>query len=155
MPTAKKLIKKLIKNKLSLAVAESASGGYTSYLLTKTPGSSKVFKGGLVVYSLEAKNKLLGLPIKNLKKTQGVSKSVALALAKGIRKKLNADIGASLVGFAGPDSPKGIKPGTFFIAVSFKKTRSKKIFIQGTRDQVRKKASQLLIRLIYESFYRY
>ena len=155
MPTAKKLIKSLIKNKLSLAVAESASGGYASYLLTKTPGSSKVFKGGLIVYSLEAKNKLLGLSIKTLKKNQGVSKATALALAKEVRKKLNTDIGASLVGFAGPDSPKGSKPGTFFIAVSFRKNHSQKIFIKGSRGQVRKKSSQLLIRLIYESLHRY
>lgn len=154
MLVAKKLIKSLIKANLSLAVAESASGGHVSYLLTETPGASKVFKGSLVVYSLEAKNKLLGLAIKNLKKNQGVSKAIASRLAKKVKKKLNADIGAALVGFAGPNAPKESKLGIFFIAVSSKnKSLVKKIFLKGTRNQVRKKSSLLLIQLIYESLY--
>ncbi len=154
MPLAKKLIKRLIKDRLSLALAESASGGYASYLLTQTPGASKIFKGSLIVYSLEAKNKLLGLKIKLLKKNQGVSKTIALALAKKVRKKFNADIGGALVGFAGPAAPRKNKLGTFFVAVSSKnKSLVKKIVLKGSRDQLRKKSSRLLIQLIYASLH--
>lgn len=154
MNSAKKLIATLAKNKLSLALAESSSGGYASFSLTKTPGSSKVFKGGVIVYSLEAKNILLNIPVATLKKTQGVSKNIAISLAKKVRKKLKADIGGSLVGFAGPTTKKGIKVGTTFIAVNNKKTTLiKKLILKGNRNQVRKKSAEALIKLIYASIH--
>lgn len=147
----KKLIDTLKRKKQTLALAESCSGGYASYLLTKIPGASKVFKGSVVVYSLEAKNRLLGIPSSLLEKTQGVSKEVALELATKVRKKLNTDIGASIVGFAGPGTKKGIKVGTTFIAYSSKnKKEGKKIIIKGSRDSVRKKVSIHLIDLLYK-----
>jgi len=151
MNTAKKLLATLAKNKLSLALAESASAGYASFSLTKTPGASKVFKGGVIVYSLEAKNILLKLPQSSLIKTQGVSKNIAISLAKKVRKKLKADIGGSLVGFAGPTTKGKIKVGTFFIAVSYKgKVAVKKLTLRGSRDQLRKRVSRLLIELIHK-----
>ena len=147
----KKLIVTLKEKGKTLALAESCSGGYASYLLTKVPGASEVFKGAVVVYSPEVKNKLFKIPSSLLKKTQGVSKEIALKLAIRVRKKLNADIGASIVGFAGPGTKKGIKVGTTFIAYSSKnKKEVKKIIIKGNRDSVRKKASSLLIDFIYQ-----
>jgi nicotinamide-nucleotide amidase len=140
------LIDILKKKKLTLAVAESASGGYLSYLLTKTPGASKVFKGGVVVYSLDTKNKLLDLPLNKIKKDQGVSENTAAALAYSVRKKLGSDLGASIVGFAGP---KGKKTGTTFISLSDKnQTICLQANLTGTRDTVRTKISKLLIELI-------
>lgn len=148
---SKKLIVTLKEKGKTLALAESCSGGYASYLLTKIPGASLVFKGAVVVYSLDTKNKLFKIPFSLLKKTQGVSKEIALKLAVRVRKKLNADIGASIVGFAGPKTKKGIKVGTTFIAFSSKNTKeTKKIIIKGSRDIVRKKASRLLIDFIYQ-----
>lgn len=145
------LIKLLKRKKFSLAVAESVSGGYLAYLLTKTPGASSVFKGALIPYSLEAKNKFFKISPSLLKKTQGVSGEIALHLAKGVRKLFNADIGASLVGFAGPKAKKGVRVGTVFMGVADKKDiEVNKIVFKGTRDEVRKKASNLLIKLIYK-----
>jgi len=158
---SRKLIVTLKEKGKTLALAESCSGGYASYLLTKIPGASKVFKGAVVVYSLDTKNKLFKIPFSLLKKTQGVSKEIALKLAIRVRKKLNADIGASIVGFAspersrraGPETKKGIKVGTIFIAYSSKnKEEVKKIIIKGSRDSVRKKASAHLINLIYKAY---
>ena len=160
MEKSKKLILALKKRKKSVALAESCSGGYASYLLTKTPGASEVFKGAVVVYSLETKNKFFKIPSSLLKKTQGVSKEVAIKLAIGVRKKFNSDIGASIVGFAspehsrrtGPKTKKGIKVGTTFIAFSSKnKQKAKKIIIKGSRDIIRKKISARLIDLIYKA----
>ena len=149
--TIKKLIITLKEKKQTLALAESCSGGYASYLLTKIPGASDVFKGSVVIYSLETKNKLFQIPLSLLKKTQGVSKEVALKLAQRVRKKFNADIGASIVGFAGPTTKKGIKVGTIFITFSSKnKQKGEKIIIKGSRDSVRKRASTYLINLIYK-----
>jgi len=149
MTVLKKLIAALKKQKKSLALAESCSGGYASYLLTKIPGASAVFKGAIITYSLETKNKFFKVPSPLLTKTKGVSKEVALKLAAGVRKKFNADIGASIVGFAGPKPSR--RTGTIFIAFSDKnKEKVRKIIIKGNRDTVRKKASHLLIKLIYE-----
>jgi len=151
--TIKKLIVALKEKGQTLALAESCSGGYASYLLTKIPGASEVFKGAVVVYSLDTKNKFFNIPSSLLEKTQGVSKEVALKLATRVRKKFNSDIGSSIVGFAGPRVKKGIKVGTIFIAYSSKnKQKTKRIVIKGSRDIVRKKASTHLIDLVYKAY---
>ena len=146
------LITWLKTKKITIAAAESCSGGYLSYLLTKTPGSSKIFKGSVVVYSLETKNKFFKIPLPLLKKSEGVSSKIAALLAKGTRKLFKVDIGLSLVGFAGPEAMKGIKKGTIFFAVADKNGGVvKKAIISGNRDYVRKKASQMVIDLLYRS----
>ena len=151
MRDRKTLISTLKKNKLTIATAESCSGGYLSYLLTKTPGSSRVFKGGIVVYSLEAKAKFFKIPSSTLKKTEGVSKKIALLLAKRTRKLFRTNLGISIVGFAGPKTKKGVKVGTVFMGLADKKgVIIKKSIIKGSRDKVRKKASQEAIEMIYK-----
>lgn len=147
-----KLIKVLLREKLTLATAESVTAGYLSYLITKTPGSSQVFRGGIIAYSLRAKNKFFKIAMPKLEKSQGVSKEVAAALAERSKKLFGADIGAAVVGFAGPTAVKKSQVGTVFIAVSTrKKTTVKKLAISGSRDKVRKKASQTALTLIYDS----
>ncbi|MFA7676548.1 MAG: CinA family protein [Candidatus Omnitrophota bacterium] len=145
---SEKLIRLLKNKKLSLAIAESCSGGYVSYLITKTPGSSEVFKGSVIVYSLYSKSILLGIKKPLLEKTQGVSAEVAKLLAKTMKKKLKTDIGASIVGFAGPKAYGKMKKGTIFMAIDYKGLSTKKILISGSRDMVRKKASGLLLEFI-------
>jgi nicotinamide-nucleotide amidase len=149
MVKLKNLIFYLRVKKLTISAAESVTGGYLSYLLTKIPGSSKVFKGGLIVYSAASKNKLLRIPELLLKKTQGVSASVATLLAKRTQQFFKTDLAVSLVGFASGPAPKEVKAGTVFIAVTDKKgTILKKAVIGGGRDNVRKKAGNLAIQLI-------
>ncbi|MEM7816475.1 MAG: CinA family protein [Candidatus Aenigmatarchaeota archaeon] len=146
-----KLIEILKEKKMTIAVVESCSGGYTSYLLTKTKGSSKVFKGAIIAYSLEAKNKFFKIPFNFLNKTKGVSEKIALILAKKIRNIFNSDIGLSIVGFAGPNSRRGVKVGTVFIGLAKKNyIESKKIIIEGERNYIRKKVSLISIKLIYD-----
>lgn len=141
------LISILKTKNLTVDTAESCSRGYLSYLLTKTAGSSKVFKGGIIVYSLEAKNKFFKIPYPLLRKTQGVSSEISKTLALGARKIFKTDIGASILGFAGPE---GKKVGLVYIAVANKTgVICKKMVIKGSRDTVRKKTSFLAIKLIY------
>lgn len=143
---------KILKNKnLTLAAVESSTAGYLSYLLTKTPGSSETFKGSFVVYALDTKNKLFKIPSPLLKKTQGVSPEIAAYLADNVRKKLNSNIGISIVGFAGPGAKKGEKVGTTFLAIS----DEKEVFvtgaiITGSRDKVRKEAAKLTVEILYK-----
>lgn len=145
----KSLIKTLKKRKLTLAAAESCSGGYLSYLLTKTPGSSDVFKGGLITYSLDSKNKFFKIPSSLLKKTCGVSEEIASVLAEKVKNLFGTDLGVSIVGFAGPKVKKGAKKGTVFLGIADKKNVLViEAIIKGNRDAVRKKVSQLLINLL-------
>ncbi|MCK4809927.1 MAG: CinA family protein [Candidatus Omnitrophica bacterium] len=142
------LISLLKKRGQTIAVAESLTGGYVSYLFTKIPGSSKAFKLGTVVYSLEAKHKLFKLPLKKLNSTQGVSEEIAKILAKGVKARLNTDFGASIVGFAGPKAEKNMK-GIVFMGLAKKDSViSQKKKLQGERDTVRKKASYALIEFV-------
>lgn len=144
----KQLVNTLKERKLTLACAESASGGYVSYLLTKTPGSSRVFKGAVVAYSLEAKNKFLRIPWKILNQPQGVSGKITGVLAENVKNILNADIGAAITGFAGPGDKN---TGLMFLAVSYKNnTMVKKVVIKGNRDKIRKEASRMLVKMIYD-----
>lgn len=151
MGDLKKLVTLLKKTKLSVSAAESCSSGYLSYLLTEIPGSSSIFKGAVIAYSLEVKNKVFKIPKSLLNKTQGVSAGIAADLAEKIRKMFKTDIGLSIIGFAGPGARKGVKPGTVFLAVADKKgVEVKKITIKGSRNSVRQKASLALITMAYK-----
>jgi nicotinamide-nucleotide amidase len=149
MNYAKTLINFLLANGLTMSAAESCTGGYLSYLLTQTPGSSHVFKGAVVVYSLEAKQQFFSLPKALLETTQGVSGQVVRLLAQNCRKIFKTYFAVSIVGVAGPKSVKNFKPGTVFIAIATsKKTIVKKFIFKGTRDMVRKAAAKKAIGLL-------
>lgn len=150
MQTARELINRLKKQKKTVALAESITGGYASYLLTKTPGSSEVVKMSIVVYSLFAKENILAVPKKHLTRTNGVSKLSAKLLAVNVRQKARSSLGAAIVGYAGPDAPRG-KIGIVHMAVATgKKTVVKSQKFTGSRDAIRKKAGLAFITLIGE-----
>ena len=151
MKKEKDLIVELKKLGLTLSLAESITGGYVSYLLTKIPGASNVLKASLVVYGLESKSILCSIDKYLLSKTQGVSEEVAAKLARYTAKKLKTDIGAAIVGFAGPSARSGVKIGTVYLAIYHKnKITAKKITLNGSRNNIRKKAACLFIDFIYE-----
>ena len=104
---------------LRLAAAESCTGGLLAKRLTDIPGSSKVFVGGAVAYSEDAKIELLGVPPRLIKEKKAVSREVALAMADGIRLRLGADIGIGITGIAGPDgNGSGDRPGLVYVALT-------------------------------------
>ena len=88
-----------------LATAESCTGGLLAALLTDVRGRGHVFERGFVTYSEEAKSDLLGIPLETIKECNAVSKTVALAMAKGALERSNADVALSITGFAGPGGP--------------------------------------------------
>jgi len=111
----------LIKHGSTLATAESCTGGLLSKRLTDIPGASKVYLGGVVAYSELSKTKLSGVSPELISEFGAVSSEVALAMADGVRLKLDADIGIGITGIAGPDSDSsGQEPGTVFIALTTK-----------------------------------
>lgn len=109
----------LVESNQTLAVAESCTGGNIAHFLTSNPGSSAYFKGGVVAYSNEIKNKLLSVPVDVIETFGAVSQQVAEAMATGARKALNADFAVATTGIAGPDGGSDEKPvGTVWIAVA-------------------------------------
>jgi nicotinamide-nucleotide amidase len=109
----------LRRKKLSLAVAESCTGGMLGETLTTVPGSSDYFKGGIISYDGEIKEKLLGVPHTLLTQFGEVSEPVAKAMAEGVRKKCNSDVGLSITGIAGPTGGSQEKPvGLVYIGLA-------------------------------------
>ena len=106
---------------LTLATAESCTGGLLSKRLTDIPGASKVYPGGVVAYSQQSKTELLGIEQEAIQKYGEVSREIAIAMANGIRTRMCTDIGIGITGIAGPESDaSGKEPGTTFIALSTK-----------------------------------
>ena len=102
-----------------LATAESCSGGLIGHKITAVPGSSNYFAGGVIAYSNDLKEKLLGVNPTLLKEYGAVSSQVARAMAEGIRTRTGADIGVSVTGIAGPTGGTQEKPvGTVFVGLS-------------------------------------
>jgi len=104
---------------LTLAAAESCTGGLLSKRLTDVPGASQVFIGSAVTYSAKLKTSLLGVDANLIDEYKPASKEVAIAMAEGARFRLGADIGVGITGIAGPDSDESmIAPGTVFAALA-------------------------------------
>ena len=109
----------LVESGRNLAVAESCTGGNIAHFLTSNSGSSAYFKGGVVAYSNEIKNKLLEVPVTLIDTYGAVSPQVAEAMAIGARKVLNTDYSVATTGIAGPDGGTAEKPvGMVWIAVA-------------------------------------
>ena len=113
------IVQLLTRQKKTLALAESCTGGLIANLVTNVPGASKIFLGGIVSYSNEAKKKFLGVRAKTLEVEGAVSEAVARQMAEGARKRFGADFAVAVTGIAGPSGGTRNKPtGTVFIAVA-------------------------------------
>ncbi len=109
--------------KLTLAVAESCTGGLAAKQITDLAGVSAVFQGGVVVYANSAKTDLIGVPAALIESHGAVSAECAAAMAQGVAEKLQADLSLSFTGIAGPDGGSPLKPvGTVFIGLHDRRT---------------------------------
>jgi PncC family amidohydrolase len=104
---------------LSVATAESCTGGLVGHVLTEIPGSSAWYTGGAVVYGDALKHRLAGVPLDLISAHGAVSAEVAASLAQGIRERCGTDLGLSVTGIAGPTGATPGKPvGLVFVAVA-------------------------------------
>ncbi len=111
--------RKLSQNGLTIALAESCTGGLVSNRLTDIPGSSQYLMGSLVTYSNQSKQELLGVPEQILADCGAVSEATARAMAERVRDVFMTDIGVGVTGIAGPDGATATKPvGLVYIAVA-------------------------------------
>ncbi len=138
---------------LTLAAAESCTGGLLSQRLTAIPGSSRYFLGGAVVYSDALKTAFANVPPETIATHGPVSEETARALAQGIRQRTGASLGIAITGIAGPTpgtGPDADKPiGLVYIALAdANHTHVKQLHLQGDRERIRHWSSQHALELI-------
>ena len=127
------VVRELIKRGLTVAVAESITGGYVAGRICAVPGASQVFCGGVIAYQPEIKQRLLGVP-----EGPVVTEEAAVAMAEGVRSVMNADIGLATTGVAGPDEAEGKPVGTVCFAVASPDgALATTIKLPGDRERIR------------------
>jgi nicotinamide-nucleotide amidase len=135
--------------KLTLAVAESCTGGMLGERLTNIPGSSDVFLGGVIAYHNDVKKELLGVTAGDLEKHGAVSEAVALQMAAGIRERAGANVGVSVTGIAGPGGGTPEKPvGLMWIAVHASEAKARRFHVGGDRAEIRQRAAQAALEMV-------
>jgi nicotinamide-nucleotide amidase len=134
----------------TLSVAESCTGGRVGWRLTRVPGSSDYFKGGVIAYSDDLKKRLLGVKAGVLKRHGAVSEETALAMARGVRDKCATDYGLAITGVAGPGGGTATKPvGMVFVAVvGGAGERVRELRLAGGRGSIRRGACQAALDLL-------
>ena len=135
---------------LTVAVAESSTGGMVGELITEQPGSSEYFLGGLLTYSNDAKRDELGVAQELLDTVGAVSRDVAEAMAKGVRARFGASLAVAVTGIAGPQADGTSKPvGLTYIAVASERGSSAREFrFAGDRVSNRREAAVEAVRML-------
>ena len=148
---ANKIVKKLIKKRLKISLAESCTGGMLSSIITSVSGSSKAFNLGLITYSNKAKMSVLKVPKKIITKHGAVSKECCLSMVKNLSKISKASISVSITGIAGPNGGTKLKPvGLVYIGIKKKnKIIIKENYFRGTnRISIQKAAVSTSLKII-------
>ncbi|WP_209561116.1 CinA family protein [Frigoribacterium sp. PvP032] len=143
MTTAAEVVHELDRQGLTVAVAESLTGGLLAAELISVPGASAVVVGGVVAYQTPIKHLLLDVPADLLAARGAVDPDVAVAMASGVRRALAvdgraADVGLATTGVAGPDPQDGEAPGTVYVALSAGGgSRVARLDLEGDREAIR------------------
>lgn len=149
----KKCVELLNSGNMTIATAESCTGGLIGKMITDVSGASAVYNMGFITYSNEAKTKLLGVPADVIIKHGAVSKETVVFMAKGARDNADSDIGIAVSGIAGPNSDGTEKPvGLVYIGFSAKEGNfylkclfDKKLGRDGIRKATANKAFEIII----------
>ena len=135
-----------------LATAESLTGGGIGQAITSVSGASAVFAGGIISYTNEVKNKVLGVPVEILDTHGAVSAPVAKAMAEGARRVIGAHVAVAVTGLAGPSGDEFGNPvGTVFIGYADEDTAfAREYHFDGSREEVREQTICAALALILE-----
>lgn len=153
----RRLAQRLRERGLTVATAESCTGGWLAKCLTDLSGSSKWFIAGWVCYSNESKQRDLGVRASTLQRHGAVSRETVSELARAAQRRSGADLSAAISGIAGPGGAAPGKPvGTVWFAFARRRGRGVRIEtivkrFRGDRDQVRNKAVRFALRRLYSS----
>ncbi len=158
--SAAQLVEELAARSLTVAVAESLTGGLLVAELIRPAGASAVVLGGIVAYSTELKRTLLGVDGALLAEHGPVHPDVAGQLARNVRDRLAvagraADVGIATTGVAGPDPQGGQQPGTVYLGLSFgADTLVRELSLSGSRDEIRARTVAEALRWVGEALER-
>jgi len=153
VPGAAEVLAALRGRGLTLATAESLTGGLVGAALTAVAGSSDVYRGGIVCYATDLKASLVGVPA-DLLQTQGpVAAPTAAALAVGAARACTADVGAATTGVAGPSPQDGHPVGEVYVAVSVPgaEPQVRPLRLSGSRDDIRDQTVDAVLALLHET----
>ncbi|HIR02434.1 MAG TPA: CDP-diacylglycerol--glycerol-3-phosphate 3-phosphatidyltransferase, partial [Candidatus Aveggerthella stercoripullorum] len=147
---AERVLSAARRSGVSLATAESLTGGLISATLTAVPGSSDVVAGGVVGYSFEAKERALGVDAARLTAVGAVDEEVAREMARGARSQTGADMAVSVTGIAGPGGAEPGKPvGTVCFGLSAPdEDHAESVLFPGDRDEVRARTVRYALRML-------
>lgn len=146
-----KLHSELLEQGLTLAVAESCTGGLLSHLITDRAGASNVFKGGVVSYATEVKRSVLGVSEGTIKEHGVVSEQCAREMALGVARVLDADASIATTGNLGPDAMEGKPKGLVYIAAALRgHVRVQELNLTGNRADNKQEAARSAIALMVE-----
>jgi len=149
--TIEEVVGNLLKTKkLKVAVAESCTGGMMGEIITRIPGSSEYFQGGVISYNVRVKEDLLKVPSKVIKKYGEVSRQVAKLMAEGVQKYCHSNIGISITGIAGPGgATEKKKVGLVYMALADgKKTVAQKHQLFGNRQLIRLRSARRALNML-------
>ena len=134
---------------LSVATAESLTGGLVCAALVDVPGASAVVRGAVVAYATELKASVLGVDAALLARTGPVDAEVARQMARGVRERLGADVGLATTGVAGPGPADGHEAGTVYVAVAAdalpRGATARRLTLPGERAAVRRGAVEAVL----------
>lgn len=153
MQELQQIIDYLKQHQLMLTTAESCTAGTMIALLSDVPGSGGCLESGYVVYSVQAKQRLLGVPMQLIQRYNLTSEEVARAMAEGALRDSTANVAVAVTGVAGPEPMDGIAPGTVCFAWGFVGPHGTQLFSQtehfpGERAEVRKAAALFALQRI-------
>ncbi|MDR1800198.1 MAG: CinA family protein [Bifidobacteriaceae bacterium] len=136
---AEELVDLLREHHLTVATAESLTGGLVSAVIVDVPGASDVLRGAVVAYANEVKRDVLGVDAELLATRGAINGTTAGQMAVGVRRVMGADVGIATTGVAGPKPADGAEPGTAFVAVSWAKDEPavRALRLEGDRATVR------------------
>jgi len=138
------------EQRLTIAVAESCTGGLLGARLTSIPGSSDVVLGGVIAYANDVKRDMLGVDEAELVRYGAVSEPVVRQMAEGVRSRTGASIGIGITGVAGPGGGTREKPvGTVWIGIALPRaTKALQVRLIGDREEIRRRATQSALELV-------
>lgn len=147
-----RVMEEVIKRGMTVATAESCTGGMVAARLINYPGASQAFVNGMVTYTNESKHRLLGVKNETLEKYGAVSPQTAEEMCLGVAKVSGTDIGLSTTGIAGPDGGTAEKPvGLVYIGVAINgRAVVKKLLNKGSRNMIRTASTAAVIELLKE-----
>ena len=148
----REIVEKLMEKTITVATAESCTGGMIASAITDVPGSSGIFGYGMVTYSNEAKRTILGVKKETLDRVGAVSEETAFEMARGLKRVSDADVAVSVTGIAGPGGGSEQKPvGLVYMGLA----KGEEIFVKknlfsGSRDEIRRQTVETALNFVAE-----